>query len=60
MGYNAAAIYQEALRDRYADQIGYIQPLSEPDLPKADQFVPTVNMVHIHQLGKDSAPHLGG
>jgi hypothetical protein len=44
---NAITTYQEALRDRYANQIGYIHLLSRPNLPEADQFAPTVNMVHI-------------
>lgn len=42
---NAATVYQEAMRDCYADQIGHIYPLTEPDLPKADQFAPTINKV---------------
>lgn len=33
---NMAAIYQEAMRDRYADQIGHIHTLAELDPPRAD------------------------
>jgi len=44
---STATIYQEAMRDCFADQIGHIYKLTEPDLPKANQFAPAVNMVHI-------------
>jgi hypothetical protein len=33
---NMATVYQEAMRDRYADQIGHIHMLSELDPPRAD------------------------
>lgn len=42
------------MRDCFADQIGHVHRLTKPDLPKADQFAPIVNMVHIHQLDDDS------
>ena len=41
-----ATIHQDALRDKFADQIGYIYPLA--DLI-ADQLSPTVNMLQIGQ-----------
>ena len=51
---NASALYQEALHDLYADQIGDIHPLAELVLPSADQFAPAINMVQIRQLDDDS------
>jgi hypothetical protein len=51
---NAVAVYQDALRDIYADQISHVLPLSEPDLPIADQFASAINMVQIRQLDNDS------
>lgn len=51
---NTTTVYQEAMQDRFADQIDHIYKLTKPDLPKADQFAPAVNMVHIHQLDDDS------
>ena len=37
-------IHQDALRDKFADQIGDIYPLVDPI---ADQLSPTVNMLQI-------------
>jgi hypothetical protein len=51
---NTTTIYQEAIRDRYTDQIGHNHALIELDLPKANQYAPAINIVHIHQLGEDS------
>ena len=45
---NAAASYQEALHDLYADQICDIHSLTELILPSVDQFAPAINMVQIH------------
>ena len=42
---NAATVYQEVMQDHYAYLIGHIHPLTELDLPKADQFVLAINMV---------------
>ena len=42
---NVATVYQDALREFYADQIGHVYPLSEHDLHIANQFAPVVNMV---------------
>ena len=41
------AVYQYTLRELYANQIGHIYPLFEPDLPITDQFAPAINMVQI-------------
>ena len=41
-----ATIHQDALRDKFADQIGDIYPLADPI---ADQLSPTVNMLQIGQ-----------
>ena len=39
-----ATIHQDALRDKFADQIGDIYPLADPI---ADQLSPTINMLQI-------------
>jgi hypothetical protein len=51
---NSVAVHQNAMQQLFADQIGHIHGLTEPNLPKADQFAPTVNMVQICLLGEDS------
>ena len=43
---NAATTYQDALRGKFADQVGDIHPLADQI---ADQPPPTVNMLHISQ-----------
>ena len=40
------ATYQDALRDKFADQVGDILPLTDQ---MADQLSPTVNMLHINR-----------
>ena len=39
-----AAIHQDALRGKFADQVGDIYPLTDPT---ADQLSPTINMLQI-------------
>ena len=41
---NVAATYQDALRGKFADQVGAIHPLAEQI---TDQVLPTINMLHI-------------
>ena len=43
---DTAAIRQDALRDKFTDQIRDIYPLADPI---ADQLSPTVNMLQIDQ-----------
>ena len=40
---NTATTYQDALRGKFADQVGYIHPLADQI---ADQRPPTVNMLY--------------
>jgi hypothetical protein len=42
---NSVVVHQNAMQQLFADQIGHIHGLTEPDLPKTDQFAPTVIMV---------------
>ena len=46
-----AAIHQDALRGKFADQVGDIYPLTDPI---AEQLPPTVNMLQIGQCPKAS------
>ena len=41
---SVATTYQDALRGKFADQVGDIYPLADQIV---DQFSPTVNMLHI-------------
>ena len=46
----AATIHQDALTDKFTDQMGDIYPLADPI---ADQLLPTVNMLQIGQRPKN-------
>ena len=46
-----ATIHQDALRGKFADQVGDIYPLVDPF---ADQLLPTVNMLQIGRRPKPS------
>ena len=48
---SVAATYQDALRGKFADQVGDIHPLADQI---ADQLSPTVNMLHIGRRPKSS------
>ena len=48
---SVAAAYQDALRGKFADQVGYIHPLIDQI---ADQLSPTVNMLHVGRRLKAS------
>ena len=41
---NAAAAYQDALRGKFADQVGDVHPLADQI---ANQLPPAVNMLHV-------------
>jgi len=41
---NVAATYQEDLRGKFVDQVGYVYPLADQI---ADQLPPPVNMLHV-------------
>lgn len=53
---SVGAIYQRAIQHHFTDQIkgDYINDLPEPDLPKADHAMTTVNMVYICLLYEKS------
>ena len=52
---NAAATFQDALRGKFADQVGDIHPLADQIIDKlADQPPPTVNMLHVGRCPKAS------
>ena len=48
---DTTTIHQDALRDKFTDQIGDIYPLADPI---ADQLSPTVNMLQIGQRPEES------
>ena len=41
---NAIAAYRDALRGKFADQVGDVHPLADQI---ADQLLPAVNMLHV-------------
>ena len=48
---NAATAYQDALRDRFADQVGDVHPLADQI---ADQPPPAINMLHVGRRSRAS------
>ena len=50
---NTAATYQDALRGKFADQVGDIHPLADQF---ADQLPSTVNMLHTQPMSRSIPP----
>ena len=48
---NAAAVYQDALRGKFTDQVGDVHPLA---YQITDQPLPAVNMLHVGRYPRAS------